>query len=322
MMNQYQIILRRTDELSSTEWEEYTLGFNKVFKKNFTQDYFKEKYFGSSLGYSYHGALLHNGKIVGMFTVIPRQYIYSGQEVTIGLGCDAFILKEHRKDEFFLKEMADIVTTKYVSEGIYHFVSIPNQTAYPYWIYYGGWKDIGKLNYYIVPLRISKLIGKFDFLDCISLFIFKTLINTSVLFNLLSNKTIDKSVFLKRNKEYLKQRYPSDYLIRETDDKFSFVYRVYKEENIRTAYLIDCFPQTPRNIAIAVKQIIEETKGKVDIILFVGKIDNPPFFFPKVPEKKEPREQPFIGISFSGQSETEFFIFDSWDVSLANFDNR
>jgi len=321
-MNRYQIVLKRTDELNSIEWEEYTLGFNKVFRKSFTQSYFKDKYFSSSFGYSYHGTLLFDSKIVGMFTVIPRQYIYSGQEVTIGLGCDAFILKEHRKDEFFLKEMADVVMAKYVSIGINHFISIPNQTAYPYWIYYGGWKDIGKLNYYVIPLRISKLVGKFEFLDFISFFLFKMLVTVSILFNLLSNKSIDKSIYLKRNKDYIRQRYPSDYMIRELGDKFSFVYRVYKEDNIRTAYLIDCFPQTPRNIAIAVKQIIEETKGEIDIVLFVGKINNPPFFFPKVPKKKEPREQPFIGLSFSEIPDNVFFIFDSWDISLANFDNR
>jgi hypothetical protein len=54
----------------------------------------------------------------------------------------------------------------------------------------------------------------------------------------------------------------------------------------------------------------------------VGKIDNPPFFFIKIPEKQEPRVQPFIGLSLNTASDNDFFSIESWDVGLANFDNR
>lgn len=76
------------------------------------------------------------------------------------------------------------------------------------------------------------------------------------------------------------------------------------------------------NITLAIKQIIKETEGRIDIILFVGKIDNPPFYFLKVPEKREPRVQPFIGLSLNTTQDNDFFSMDSWEVGLANFDNR
>jgi hypothetical protein len=318
-MLQYQIVAKQTNELKENEWSELAAAFNNVFKKHFSIEHFKTKYFGSSLGYSVHGILFHNNKIVGMFTAIPRQYIFNEREIPIALGCDAFILKEHRKDESFLKQMADKVIAKFVHEGVYHFISIPNKTAYPYWIHYGGWKEIGKLNYYIIPLRVSSLLGKYRLLDSFSLLIFRTIIMFSVLY---SKEPSNKRIGLLRDNEYLKQRFPSDYIIRKMTDDFFFVYRIYNEDNVRTAYLIDCFPSSKAYIARALNQIIKESKRKIDIVLFVGHLNNPPFFFLKVPEKKVPRVQPFIGLSFESSSNNDFFSIDSWEVSLANFDNR
>lgn len=321
-MKQYQITAKKTYELSEKEWVEFTAAFNFIFKKHFTSDHFKTKYFGSSLGYSVHGILFHNNKIVGMFTAIPRQYIFKEQEVTIALGCDAFILKEHRKDEYFLKQMADVVTSSLKNEGASHFISIPNKTAYPYWKYYGEWKDIGKLDYYVIPLRVSKLLGKYKFADFFSFPFYQSIIACAASCSILSNKYVDKTIRLKRDPKYFAQRYNSEYKIMNIPDQASFVYRIYNEDGIRTAYLIDCYPLSRTNIAIALKQIIKETKGNIDVILFVGKIDNPPFFFIKVPEKREPRIQPFIGLSLNHSFDNDFFSIDSWEVSLANFDNR
>lgn len=321
-MSQYQIILKRTDELSDTDWTQYTAAFNKVFDKQFTEVHFKNKYLGTSLDYSYHGVLMHMSQIVGMFTAMPRKYMYGEKEITIGLGCDAFILKEHRRDEFFLKDMAAIVTTAFENEGVIFFISIPNKAAYPYWKYYGGWKDIGKLDYYIVPLRVSKLLKKYRFLDVFSFSFFKTIISFFTFINFFSNISVKKKIHLKHDEEYFPQRYSSEYIIGKNNNDTSFVYRIYNEDNIRTAYLIDCFPLSPRNIAQSINKIIKESKDEIDVVIFIGKIDNPPFFFIKVPEKKEPRVQPFIGLSINDSVQEDFFLIESWEVSLANFDNR
>ncbi len=102
----------------------------------------------------------------------------------------------------------------------------------------------------------------------------------------MNKETTNKTIRLKRDKGYFKTRYPFDYVISEMKHNSSFVYRIYIEDNIRTAYLLDCFPLSPRNITIALKHIIKETKGQIDIILFVGKIDNPPFLFFNVPDNR------------------------------------
>ena len=120
----------------------------------------------------------------------------------------------------------------------------------------------------------------------------------------------------------MKQRYPSGYRICQTSSRANFVYKIYNENNIITAYLVECIPMTQVNIALALKKIIKDTKGKIDVILFVGRINYAPFFFIKVPDKYEPRKQPFIGLSLKTESTKDFFSINSWEISLANFDNR
>lgn len=321
-MNKYKVTLKRTDEFIEKEWIELIHSFNLVFNKDYTFDYFKHKYFGTSLGYSYHGVLTFENEIVGMFTIIPRKYSHSGSIITIGLGCDAYILKEHRKDEFFLKDMADVVTNKFKELGITKFISIPNKSAYNYWLYYGGWKDIGELNYYVIPLSVSKLIGKFSFLDVFSTALFKSIVFLGSFNPFISKKVVSKEFSLLRDKNYFLDRYNEEYTIKKIGEEGSFVYRICLEDDVRTAYIIDCFPQTTSNISYAIKWILRDGKGKIDAIMFVGLLANPPIYFLKVPQKKMPRIQHFIGLSVSDEFESDFFKLDSWDVSLANFDNR
>lgn len=323
MMSQYKVTVKKTSELSENEWLDYSSSFNKVFEKEFIVSHFKTKYFGSELGYSVHGILLHDNVIVGGVTIIPRKYIFNGQEISIGLSCDAFILKEHRKNPLFLKEMLGSAIKLSDEAGVSKFISIANKTSYPYLKHFCGWKDIDKLDYYLLPLRASKLIGKYHFIDFFSYNFFKFIINASLSLSFLSKKRVNKKISIKRDKDFLKQRYPSGYTICQTSSSANFVYKIYNENNnIITAYLIDCFPMTQVNIALALKKIIKDTKGKIDVILFIGRIDYAPFFFTKVPDKYEPRKQPFIGLSLNTDSTKDLFSINSWEISLANFDNR
>jgi hypothetical protein len=65
-----------------------------------------------------------------------------------------------------------------------------------------------------------------------------------------------------------------------------------------------------------------EKKQTRYIFADIGKIDNSPFYFIRVPKSKEPRVQPFTGYLLTDELEDDFLSILSWDVSLANFDNR
>jgi hypothetical protein len=256
-----------------------------------------------------------------MYTAIPRIYSFFGNETVIAQGCDAFILPGHRKDETFLKQIFEIVVSKLRDLNILYHISIPNKTAYPYWKYYVGCMDIASLNYYILPLRAGNVIGKWRFLNVLSLPLFNLLAFIGPF--LYPNRAYkEKNIALKRNAAYFSERFGNEYEIRINSDQSGFVYINFNEDGIRTAYLIDCFPLNRRNISRSLRQIIRETGKQSDIIMFVGRIEMLPFYFIKVPRSKEPRLQPFIGFFLSDEYEKHFFDISNWEVSLANFDNR
>ena len=108
----YKIISKFSNDLTENEWIEIKDSFNLIFKKKNEISYFKQKYCLNPLGFSCHGILYKNTKIVGCFTIIPRSYIVFGKKKLIGVGCDAFILKKHRINAHFLKLMSESIYIK------------------------------------------------------------------------------------------------------------------------------------------------------------------------------------------------------------------
>ena len=323
-MDNYVIVGKTSNELTDKDWLDLTNAFNAVFEKQFNVSYFKEKYLKTYLQFSIHGFLLFYGQIVGMFSVIPRLYNFNGVEKIIGLGCDAFILKNHRKDDFFLQEMAEATYKVCKQNNINYLISIPNPTAYPYWKYYGNWIDIDTLDYYLLPYKISKLIKISNIFDLFSSFFVKV---TLSFFNLISFERRDfskKKISLKRDDRFITERYNSkdNYKIYRLDEKSYFVIREYNEDRVRTIYLIDCYPLSKYMLIKAMHQITKDFKRQFDIILFVGKIDNLPFPLIKVSKSKEPRIQLFTGYLLTENQKDDFLSISSWNISLADFDNR
>ena len=320
----YKIRSKTSDELTENDWLDLTNAFNEVFKKQFTVSFFKEKYLKTCLHFSIHGLLVFDNKIVGMFSVIPRLYNINGNEKIIGLGCDAFILPNHRKDDFFLQEMANAAYEICRKNNVYGLISIPNPTAYPYWKYYGNWIDIATLEYFVLPYKISKLLKISNFFDIFSSLFVKTALS---FLNLLAFERTDfpkKKISLIRDDRFIVERYNKNdnYKIYRLSEKKYFVIREYDEDGVKTIYLIDCYPLSKYMLIKALHQIIKDFKGQFDVILFVGKIDNVPFPLIKVPKSKEPRIQPFTGYLFTETQENDFLSISSWNVCLADFDNR
>lgn len=320
-MSSYIVRFLRSYEFTEDQWKDYQCKFNSVFKKAVSVEYLKKKYAGSCMGYSFHGVLFCYEQIAGMYTAIPRIYNFFGKETIISQGSDAFILPEHRKDETFLKQIFEIVVLNIKKYNILYHISIPNKIAYPYWINFAGWRDISSLNYFVLPLKVGNLIGRWRFLNYLSFPLFSVLSFIGC-FIYRKRSYKKKAIFLKRDPAFFAERFNNEYNIRINSDNSGFVYLNYIENGIKTAYLIDCFPLNRRNIARALFQIITESGKQNDVIIFVGKIETYPFYFIKIPKKKEPRFQPFIGYCLQNEYIDQFLNINNWEISLANFDNR
>jgi hypothetical protein len=318
-LKDYKIFAKKTTDLTEKDWSDYIDSFNLIFNKKKDIKYFKNKYLLNFKGFSVHGILSYKDTIVGMVTMIPNNYLINDFEQSVALTCDAFILSEHRKNENFLKKMALEVFDFFKKYDVKRYISIPNPTAYPYWKYFVKWKDIGGLDYYIIPLKISKILKLNYFPDTLVIFSYKFLsfiFSNSLFFS--KSYTLNK-IRRKRDDDYYKNRFIENYHTKLLSDGVKFIYKTYNENGIITVYIIDIFPQSKRTISMAIDFLINNLK--IDILIFIGKIKYSPFYFVKVPKNKEPRIQPFIGFSLI-KDDHDFFNINNWDVSLANFDNR
>ena len=143
-----QIVFRTTTQITTDEWESYALAFMQVFEKEYTIDFFQNKYQLTVDKDAYHVFLKEDDSIVGACTVIPFIYDIERKTIRCGLAVDVFILPEYRTDPMALYRMYKILKKELIQKEIAIVIAVPNEMAYPYWKNVVKWKDIGFLNYY------------------------------------------------------------------------------------------------------------------------------------------------------------------------------
>lgn len=322
----YKIISKFSTELTDNDWLQIRESFNLVFKKDMSVEFFKKKYTDCSLGYSTHGILYHDNKIVGCFTIIPREYSFFNKIESIGLACDAYILEGFRQDELFLRKISESAILKISSENVNKLISLPNPDAYKYWKYLSNWKDIGELNYYAYPVNLSKIIFKKLNLSYLSFIISYVASYVFKFIYLFSNKSETKNIFIKFDNNSINHRFNlNDYKFVSLNKLDWGYYRVNKEEDLNVAYIIHVNCLSKKNLANMINKIIKQNRKKIDIIMYIGNPIYKPFNLFKVPKKMCPRKLIFTGLCENNKSHKEnsdFLSLNNWEVGLVNFDNR
>lgn len=321
------IEVKTSVELSFDDWRTYTLSFNQVFQKSFSVRDFEHKYLNTVDKHSYHVLLKNDSDfVVGGFTVIPYEYYLGNDLIRVGLIVDVFITKEYRTDLLSLHKMYKKIKEKLSKENITLTIANPNEAAFKYWQKLVRIKEVGNLNYYILPIKIANVVSKFPkFFNSFSLFGSKLLAWMAV-FNA-SEKLLP--IRLNRSNDIIgKQRYTKYHKKNLIKNAF-FSYRIVNENGIITCYLID-FYNTKKEIKDlfslhkAVQYIISHEN--IDLIIFVGKLLFFQFLLFKVPFKFEPRHLHFMVDIISkdkiSSNQEAIYNFRNWDFGLFNFDVR
>jgi hypothetical protein len=314
-------IAKRTSELDKSERCGICCLFAQVFGKELSLERFERKYSSPAAGCSYHGlAFSDNGEIVGHSATIPFAYNYFGEEKIFGLVVDSMIDPSFRKNIFTLKKMFDQSTELMKSDHVSFVFAVPNENAYQYWLKIGGWKDIGNLNYFVLPIRIGAVLSKLRVLDILSC-IFARLIN----FPPFRNDGILKEKFpiaKAMNKSFLKYRYDIGYkLIEYEKDSFAF-YKVYDENGVRTAFIIDVFHLTKQNVEKTTKAIFCKNKSNIDIIVYIGNFGFNPRNLFLVSPRFAPRILRLCGKKIDDALDDRIYEIDNWRYNLADLDVR
>lgn len=316
-----EIIFRRTTDLSVGEKGQIRDLYNRVFEKERSIEWFEQRFLRSPKGYAYHGLLLHENVIVGSFTAIPYRYNYFGKQLMFGLSVDTMIAPEHRGGKTALVNMANLVYQALIDDGIPFIYGFPNERFYRHEKETLGTRDIGRLNFYILPRNVGAVIPKMKPLNGLS----------RLLAGMMSSlPTIKHAADCKYNiekvndREFEKHRYDDTYNTIELGGSAKCIYKIYEEErNVKTLYLIDVVSLTTGTFKEAIKRVYKTVAKSIDIIIYVGKLPFRPMPLVRIPRSAEPQKIMMTGkILIPEVVDESVFAIENWNVNISNFDVR
>jgi hypothetical protein len=325
-----EIKIYKTHEIDDATWQKIVAGYNASFEGHQTT---KENliigYKSNHFGFSYHAVCRENEAVIGFNSIVPYYYFHNKEKIVFGLSGTTFVLKEYRKDIFIFQDMYNSLKEYCARENMVAFLGVPNSNSYQYSIKLLKCKEIAKLSYYILPVKIFNITGKkslsgFNFLSHFCAYMW-LIING--FFSLIHNSKehiadyrldINGDFYTKR---FFASRYRS---IRKKNAKFT--YTVANEDGVSTAYIMDYRDSDVKRyktLIWAVWYILKHEK--IDLVMYVGTMNLKQCLLMKVPLKMEPKKLPLtynLLKNISSDKYSDIADVRNWDFSLINLDVR
>jgi len=199
--------------------------------------------------------------------------------------------------------------------------AFPNDTLYPIYIKSKLMKNIGNLRVYCLPVKfgwIKKIFIPLDFLLFPLEYVYMTIVS------LFASKKIAQFIIAKDSFSYNQTRYKrleGDYKIILYKGN-NFVYKIMEYEGVKSAFLIDVFYKSAKNINDAVRYIMREEAMNTDVILYVGKLKFKGHGLLSVNNELSPKNFRMTGMILKKDviNEKLFYSIKNWDVNLSDYD--
>ncbi len=312
---------KKTSQLSEGERDNLRSLFLDVFGKNLTEEHFGRKYLHTPLGYSYHGLMIVGGEIIGAYNIIPYEYGYFDKRVLFGLSVDTMITSRCRGGPFSLCEMAGTVYDAMRKDNLGFVFGFPNEMAYEYTRRLLKWDDIGELDFYVLPRRMSAISPKLASVDWLG-----RLVVVGYLYLPRWGASVESTCPIEKinNTTFDTHRYDDRYSTFTVSGGGRCTYRLYTEEQgIRVLYIIDVNPLRRDVVEESVRALYRRHARAMDMILYVGGRSFVPRPLIRVPESRRPCRVRMCGkILLPGIVDDRVFHLDNWSVNLSNFDVR
>lgn len=325
-----EIVVKKTPEITDAEWVQIAAGFNEEFKRDKKPAELIRYYKANVCGYSYHGmAKEENGVIAGFSSIMPFMYREAaGSEFLTGLSGSTFVKKEFRNDIFVFNDIYKALRQACINDGIVAILGVPNKNSFKYLIKLLRFKFLYNLPYYALPVKPSAVVSKklpalVNAVYFAFVWLYIQLVRAvSFVYNPSEKQSGLTVSFLP---ETYSQRFNEAYTT-VADKQFSFTYRIYNERNMEIAYLFH-FTQngqrTLKALGNAVNHII--TKEKIDLVIFVGRLELTQPLLLKLPEGKHPQSLPLTVDVLLPETDQRYAMMKeaaSWNFGLMNFDVR
>lgn len=295
--------------------------YEAVFKERRSNDFFKEQFMNTALGYSYHAIAEDNGKIVGHNVYVPFYYLKKSERFLLVLSIDAMVHPDYQGKGIYSK-LLKACESLAVSEGCKIRVGFPNENSYPIQTKAFKYHDFGTLDIYCLPVKPSSIKSLLIPFDWVSKIVAK--IKMSGVSREDQEHPIDnKSYIIKRDRSafdhYRYKWFGGDYSYID-NEKYKAVYRKYVFKGVTAIFLMDVFPLDKIYFDNAVKTIYSKHHD-VPFIFYVGNLKFSPKSMFKIPKFIEPKHFHFVGKFLDDKFKTsEFLDINNWELNLSSYD--
>lgn len=324
-----EIVIYKSYEISDDVWRKITAGFNESFDTSFTYEEMKKGFFVQNpLGYGYHAvAFSDDGDVMGYNVYSPTLYKDGLKIIVSG---STYVRKKYRKYEFLFLDMVSKLKQVCVDDGFVASVGVPNHNSLNYALKINRSTHIADLNYFVLPLSISRILNKnrLSYLDwltrCCSFLLLYFSQLVSSIFDA-KEKTCKYEIDI--SYPYFEKRFPVGSVYKQYhNNQYQAFYRICVENSANVCYIMDFREGEQRTFKALVKTVNYILKNeKIDAVVFVGFLRMFQTLLFKIPSKFCPKRLPLTFKILDKQYQNKYHdMLDAkkWNFSLMNFDVR
>jgi len=323
--NNLHFSVKLTSELDDLEIDQLNSLYNQTFQqfidRSRNSEEFKTKFISNVLKYSFHGLIKQNEKIIGTYQIIPNKFKYFDKELLFGLSVDTAVDEKHRGELSNLETIFNLVHERLIKEKIYFVYGVPNSRFYKVNKKLFGWKDIGLLKYFVIPIRINKK----NYISPLMNFIFSTI-------NFLTLKASIKKIFRDNNKKIFQLRFGKEEENFKNfnkvniinNDNFRFAYKIKSENKfytrVKVLYIFDFLPMTKETF-LNIVSFCKKNFSDIEFIMYLSNNSEKKINLHQIPIMFLKDEFIATGkILEKGHFNEDIFKDKNWNINLSNFD--
>lgn len=317
----------KTHEIADSVWESIAKSFNIAFSTTMSAFALQQHAIANEYGYSIHAIAFENDDLViGYHAMSPAKY---KKDIAIVSGTGTFVLEEYRKDIFIIYQLVEAANEVCIENGFEIVIDTPNENAFEYFQKFLEFQFLFNLPFKILPLRLNAF--KKNFIGHILQFIWQIFLPVYLLlyrvYILLINSVEKSSKYeLDVTGLFLNSRFRADHYTKYAIDNIQSVYRIYNENGVRTAYILD-FREGNMRTSKALWTVVQKIRKEdnIDAILFVGTLKLSQAILFNIPPRFVPKQIPFTFRFLTESAKDKYSDMlnkSNWNFSLMNFDGR
>jgi GNAT acetyltransferase-like protein len=311
--------VKKTTEFSDSDKEQFLSLFQQVYETPKAVRRFEQQFLNTPVGYSHHALAYDDTDLVAAYTIVPQRYRIGGVETLLGLSVDTMVASSCRRDPLITARLSGMLEPQLREESMAAILGMPNDNFYEYSKRLMRFRDIGVLDFLVLPLRPGSFAS---ILKPLNWTVPKVAPRIVGCFGWASPAGNDGAYVEKVDDDgFRRARYDHRHVWLENSGDCDVVYSLHPESGKTVAYIVDVVPFDSRNLYRAFASVAEATRKSADIVAYCG---NPSFFSPlRVPQPILPRHLRLIGKLLDTRlDEKRFFSLHHWHVNLSNFDVR